>query len=333
MKKNSIFKEYFLPEKYGKGRTGSGAPLGMGRWGFIAPELAQFAYAAFTALLILFTWTGIEQPQSLLWERVTFLSGTIALWVVYQLWPCRFVMLCRVCYLLLMLSKWYPDTYELNKQFGCFDHVVAAWEQQLFGCQPAWEFSRLFTSKIVSELMYFGYFSYYLFFVVTIFVVFFRDYRQLERVTLMIFAGFFVCYCIFDLFPVTGPQYYFPAIGAEQVTAGQFPDIAHYFASTQEGSPSPGWQDGLFYQLCLMVHHAGERPTAAFPSSHVAIATLVMFMVARMKMWRYLLFLAVPFLFLCLSTVYIQAHYVIDAIAGLLFGFILFFALGGMKLR
>ena len=55
--------------------------------------------------------------------------------------------------------------------------------------------------------------------------------------------------------------------------------------------------------------------------------------VVRWKMWKYLLFLAVPFLFLCLSTVYIQAHYVIDAIAGLLFGTVLFFVLGGMKLR
>ncbi len=333
MRKNNIYKEFFLPESKGRGSLCVGAPLGMGRWGFIAPELAQFAYALFTVLIILFTWTGIENPQLLLWDRITMLSGTIALWVVYQLWPCRFVMLCRISYMLLMLSEWYPDTYELNRQFGSYDHIVATWEQQLFGYQPAWEFSRLFTSKIVSELMYFGYFSYYFFFVVTIYIVFIRDYKQLERVGWMIFAGFFLCYCVFDLFPVTGPQYYFLAIGAEQVETGQFADIGRYFFSTQEGLPSPGWQNGLFYQLCQLVHNAGERPTAAFPSSHVAIATLVMIMVARMRMWKYLLFLAVPFLFLCLSTVYIQAHYVIDAIAGLLFGTVLFFVLGGMKLR
>ena len=56
-------------------------------------------------------------------------------------------------------------------------------------------------------------------------------------------------------------------------------------------------------------------------------------MVGRMRMWKYLLFLAVPYVFLCLSTVYIMAHYAIDAIAGLLFGAVLFFALGGIKLK
>jgi membrane-associated phospholipid phosphatase len=50
-------------------------------------------------------------------------------------------------------------------------------------------------------------------------------------------------------------------------------------------------------------------------------------------MWRWLLVLAVPFIFLCLSTVYIYAHYAIDAIAGLAFGIILFFLLGGLKLH
>ena len=96
---------------------------------------------------------------------------------------------------------------------------------------------------------------------------------------------------------------------------------------------APGWDGGLFYNLCMMAHHAGERPTAAFPSSHVAIATLVMLMAGRMRMWKYMLFLSVPYVFLCLSTVYIMAHYAIDAIAGLLFGLMLFLLLGGMELK
>ena len=333
MRKENIFKQLFMIEKSKYGRFGTGAPLGMGRWGFIAPELAQFAYALFTVLLILFTWTGLDNPQSLLWERMTFLSGTIALWVVYQLWPCRFVMACRVGYLLMMLGMWYPDTYELNKQFGSFDHIVAAWDQQLFGCQPALLFSQIHNSKLVSELMYLGYFSYYLFFIVTTYVIFFYDYKQLERVTYLIFGGFFACYVIYDFFPVTGPQYYFLAVGLDEIAAGNLPDIGHYFASTQECITPPGWQDGVGYQLCHMMHQAGERPTAAFPSSHVAIATLVMLIVARLRMWRYLLFLALPYLFLCLATVYIMAHYAIDSIAGLFTGAALFLLFGGLKLQ
>jgi membrane-associated phospholipid phosphatase len=58
-----------------------------------------------------------------------------------------------------------------------------------------------------------------------------------------------------------------------------------------------------------------------------------MTLVLRMRMWKYLLVLAVPYLFLCMSTVYIQAHYAIDAIAGFFVGIALFFLLGGMKLK
>lgn len=328
--KTKDLKIHFLPEK----KKGSkDAAFEIGRWGFMAPELAQIAYAAFSALLILFTWTGIDNASALLWERLSFLSGTLALWVVYWLWPCRFVVLCRISYMLLMLASWYPDTYELNKQFACHDHLVAEAEQALFGCQPTLLFSQQFASKVVSELMYFGYYSYYLFFVVTLFVIYFRHYRQLERAALLVFGGFFLCYCIYDVLPVTGPQYYYLAAGMENVAQGVFPDVGHFFAHSTEAVTLPGWQEGIFYQLVHANHQIGERPTAAFPSSHVAIATVVMLMVICMRMWKYALVLAVPYLLLCLSTVYIMAHYAIDSIAGFLTGIALFFLFKGHKLH
>lgn len=310
-----------------------GGPLGMGKLGFVAPELVQFVYAAVSALLILFTWTSIKDPSALIWQRVTFLSGTLALWVVYQMWPCRFIILCRVLYMLLMLGSWYPDTYEINQQFGSFDHIFAGWEQTLFHCQPSALFSQKFSSPIVSELMYMGYVSYYLFFVVTIVIIYFKSYRQLERVSFIIFSSFFLCYVIYLVLPVTGPQYYYHAVGMDEIMVGNFPDIGHYFSESTECMKAPGWQGGLFYNLCQLAHQSGERPTAAFPSSHVAVATLVMVMVTKMRMWKYMLILAVPYLFLCMSTVYIYAHYAIDAIAGFFVGIAFFFLLGGMKLR
>ena len=309
-----------------------GAPLGMGLWGFMAPELATFLYAAFSALVILFTWTGLDNPSDLLWLRVQFLSGTLVLWGVFLLWPCKLVIGARLAYLLAMLSTWYPDTYAINSQFSNLDHVFASLEQELFGFQPSLLFSQAYSSRVVSELMYMGYFSYYLFFVVTLAIVFFKQFRSVERTAFMIFAGFYICYAVYLLLPVTGPQYYYLAVGMEEIAHGNFPDLGHYFSDHTEALASPGWSGGVFYQLVQLAHNAGERPTAAFPSSHVAIATLVMMITARLRMWRWLLILAVPFLFLCLSTVYIYAHYAIDAIMGFFFGIILFFVLGGIKL-
>ena len=321
-------KEYFKPIK----KVKHGAPLGMGYLGFMAPEVATLLYALFTMIVIFFTWTNVENPSDLLWLRLQFLSGTFALWVVYWLWPCKFVIGARVTYLLAMLGMWYPDTYSINSQFASLDHIFAGYEQALFGFQPSLLFSKAYSNPLVSELMYMGYFSYYLFFVVPLFIVFFKRFASLERTAFMIFAGFYICYAIYLLLPVTGPQYYYLAVGLDEIAAGNFSDVGHYFKDHTEVLASPGWSGGLFYHLVQLAHHAGERPTAAFPSSHVAIATLVMLITMKLRMWRWLLVLAIPYMFLCLSTVYIYAHYAIDAITGMVFGVVLFFLLGGLKL-
>jgi len=64
----------------------------------------------------------------------------------------------------------------------------------------------------------------------------------------------------------------------------------------------------------------GERPTAAFPSSHVGMSTILMIMAWRGS--RKLFWCLMPFyLLLCAATVYIQAHYVIDVIVGFVSAF------------
>jgi membrane-associated phospholipid phosphatase len=79
---------------------------------------------------------------------------------------------------------------------------------------------------------------------------------------------------------------------------------------------TPGWNDGFFYYLVESAHDAGERPTAAFPSSHVGITTILMFLAwkARCKplFWGMMPF----YVLMCFATVYIQAHYAIDVIGG-----------------
>jgi membrane-associated phospholipid phosphatase len=90
---------------------------------------------------------------------------------------------------------------------------------------------------------------------------------------------------------------------------------------------SPGWSDGLFHHLLDITHDAGERPTAAFPSSHVGVTTVIMLLAAHTRS-KGLFFSMLPFFILmCFSTVYIYAHYVIDAIAGFLTGIVIYVVL------
>ena len=106
---------------------------------------------------------------------------------------------------------------------------------------------------------------------------------------------------------------------------GVFPNIHDYFNTHIECLPSPGYKDGFFYQLVESAKDAGERPTAAFPSSHVGISVICMLLAWHSKN-KLLFYVLLPlFIFLCFSTVYIQAHYAIDAIAGLITGVAFYF--------
>ena len=103
--------------------------------------------------------------------------------------------------------------------------------------------------------------------------------------------------------------------------------MGKYFANHTECLPIPGWEDGLFRNLVQKAHETGERPTAAFPSSHVGVSTLVMIIALWLKEWKFALIWAIPWIFLCMSTVYLLPHYAVDAIAGFFSAIAVFFLL------
>ena len=242
-------------------------------------------------------------------------------------------MFVRVAAQMGMLAWWYPDTYEINRMFPNLDHVVASWEQQLFGFQPALEFARAFPSPIVSELMDCGYVSYFPMIAVVTLYYFFKRYEDFGKAAFIILGAFFSYYVIFDLLPVAGPTFYYKAIGLHNAAHGIFPNVGDYFNSHQACLPSPGDVHGIFYNLVEDAKAAGERPTAAFPSSHVGVSTICMLLAWRSGN-RKLLFTLLPFyVFLCMATVYIQAHYAIDAIAGLITGVALYAVLNFISNR
>jgi membrane-associated phospholipid phosphatase len=251
----------------------------------------------------------------------------IAMWMLYCWRPCKLTRLLRVLALMITLSWFYPDTYEVNRVLPNLDHLFAGWEQQLFGCQPALLFSQVCPWGWFSELMCLGYVSYFPLMVTILFYYFFRRYKEFGMASYVLISSFFVYYSIFVILPVTGPQFYYLAVGTDKIAAGIFPNLTDWFLTHSERMASPGWSDGLFHHLLDITHDAGERPTAAFPSSHVGVTTVIMLLAAHTRS-KGLFFSMLPFFILmCFSTVYIYAHYVIDAIAGLLTGIIIYVVL------
>ena len=284
--------------------------------GLLTVEWVILAYLVLTLLFIFFTYTKIQDPEPLIWGRVKVVALMAAMWAVYRMVPCRFTLLCRVVAQLALLSWWYPDTYELNKILPNLDHLFAGYEQQLFGCQPALLFPEAITNPVFSELMHLGYASYFpLIAIVTLFYFFWR-YAEFNRAVFVILVSFFLYYVIFIFLPVTGPQYYYEAVGLDKIAQGIFPNLHDYFATHDEPMTMPGYSDGFFYQCVASAHATGERPTAAFPSSHVGVTTILLFLAWRAKS-RILFFGILPFyVLMCMATVYIRAHYAIDVIGG-----------------
>ena len=193
------------------------------------------------------------------------------------------------------------------------DPHFAQMDQFLFGCQPAIEFSKILNGKFWSELFYMGYFSYYILIITVILWAFIKHPHRFDIVTNIILCSFLLYFTVFLFFQSAGPQFYYQKIGFDNASMGIFPSIGDWFRHHSQlvhnHVPS-----GLF---CSLVEDAqkSEFPIAAFPSSHVGIATVILILTHRMS--KKLTFVFLPFYtILCLSTVYIGAHYAVDVLAG-----------------
>lgn len=295
--------------------------------GLMSVEWIMLGYMLLTLLLILFLYTKMDNPQAMIFGRLRIIAMTAALWIVYRIVPCRLTRLVRIAAQMGLLAWWYPDTYEINRVLPNLDHLFAEWEQSLFGCQPALLFHQELPDALFSELFDMGYAAYYPMIALTVLYYFGWHYREFERASFIVMASFFIYYVIFIFVPVVGPTFYYHAVGLKQIAAGVFPNLHDYFNSHQACLPSPGYTDGLFYHLVEDAKAAGERPTAAFPSSHVGISTVCMLLVRHARNYKLLSVMTPFYLLLCCATVYIQAHYLVDALAGLVTATAFYFAL------
>ena len=295
--------------------------------GLLAVEWIAMGYLLLTLLMMAVLWDKLVSPEQMIKGRITFVLVTLAAWGVYWLKPCRLTMFLRIAVQMVFLSWWYPDTYELNRMLPNLDHMFAGCEQAVFGCQPALLFAQKVPWGWFSELMCMGYISYFPMMTILLIYYFFYRYNEFLKAAFVLLGAFFIFYVIFIFLPVTGPQFYYLAVGPEKIAAGVFPNLGDWFLTHSERMAVPGWTDGFFYHLLEMAHNAGERPTAAFPSSHVGITTVVMLLAHHTHCRKLVLGMLPFYILMCLSTVYILAHYAIDALTGLFTGVVFYFVL------
>ena len=290
---------------------------------FLAVETLNLLYNLLTTILIIIFYERLNDPQQMLLGRFFILAVTFALIYLYTKFPSPAMRLMRLVLQMGLLSYWYPDTFEFNRIFPNLDHLFALAELSLFGCQPAMLFDTVCSSNVWRELFNLGYWSYYPMIATVTLWYFFKRNKDVERCTFVIMCSFFIYYLVYIFVPVAGPQFYFPVIGDELIAAGPYPSIGDYFNLNPEITIPQADKGGFFTSLVNMAQASGERPTAAFPSSHIGMSTILILLALRVK--KRLAAVLLPFyVLLCCATVYIKAHYLVDAFAGLLSGVLLY---------
>ena len=286
---------------------------------FIAVEKINILYNLFTTLLIIIFYNRLNNPQGMLMGRFLILLGTFTLIYAYTKFPSRFMVMVRMVSQMFLLNYWYPDTFEFNRIFPNLDHLFASWEFNIFGCQPAQLFDRMLNGDFWREIFNMGYWLYYPMITAVTMYYFFKIPKKVERCSFIIMAAFFLHYIIYIFLPVAGPQFYFPVIGEVAASSGIYENIGNYFNLNPEISVAQEGMGVFFTKLVNIAQSAGERPTAAFPSSHIGVSVVVMILTFKANRKLFTALLPI-FILLCCATVYIKAHYLIDAIAGLISG-------------
>ncbi|NOX85520.1 MAG: phosphatase PAP2 family protein [Chlorobi bacterium] len=260
-------------------------------------EIALFVYFLVTFVLMAAYSTQLPDVFSHLTKRVLLLAAYFL--VIY--WQNRnrqvkTYYVLRLFVPLLLLPFLYKETDYLNNLFfqENLDPFFARMEFALFHTQPSLVFSEKLNVRWFSELMYFGYFSYYLLIVfIPLNIYLKRGNSAAERAIFIIINSFLIYYLIFILNPVAGPQFYYPG-SADALPEGYF-----------------------FGPLMKYIQQNGEGQTGAFPSSHVSICLILLYLCLTQtrKFWPLVLTVSI---LLILSTVYLKAHYVIDVLGAFL---------------
>jgi membrane-associated phospholipid phosphatase len=173
--------------------------------------------------------------------------------------------------------------------------ILIAMDRAILGVHPTIWLEQ-YVRPWLTELMMFCFSSFYFLLPLLGLVLYFKHkYGPLRELLLASGIAFYICFVAFIFLPAEGPW----------VT------MAHLHQESLRGGP--------FTWLVSFVEGRGSIRGGAFPSSHVAVALVVLVMAFRHQ--RTMFWFLLPIITgLLVSTVYGRFHYVVDVVSGLLVG-------------
>jgi membrane-associated phospholipid phosphatase len=218
--------------------------------------------------------------------------------------------------LLGFLRDWYPVpvTLIVFKQLYLmvhpinphdFDSVFIAIDRWIFGTDPTRWLEQL-THPVLTELMQLSYSMFYFLFLIAA-IEYYQKHRMEEfrYGMFVVLYGFYFSYVFYFIFPAVGPRFTLHNFhGMNADLPGLFmTDTLREFVNSAESIPRNAVNPVDFAQRDV------------FPSGHVQLTLVLIFLVYQSRLKSRHFILAVSVL-LIISTVYLRYHYVIDVIAG-----------------
>jgi membrane-associated phospholipid phosphatase len=271
-------------------------------------------------LLIGFGWNRIHNPLPFFIGYFTIVAATLLLiwfkeFMKEQSKPencpsevCK-VVRPKIYNAVAFVRSYYPVTLYLffflsvsvtNKVFfsDWLDPFFQSIDFAIFGYLPSMEWGLRFDNIWFKEWIYFSYFSYYLM-IIWLPVIFYRKHREaMDEMVFVLSFVFYFCYFIFSWLPVVG---------------GRYIPLAMEMTRQANG--------GIFTAIMAFIYTNSPHMGGAFPSSHIAIALVLSLLAFKYfrKLGYLFLFLTA---FLSFATVYCHYHWFIDAVFGVLTGFL-----------
>lgn len=178
-----------------------------------------------------------------------------------------------------------------------FHQALIALDYAIFGVHPTVWLGQ-FARPWLTEMLMFCFASFYFLIPFVGLVLYFKN-KQEELSELLLTAGiaFYICFLIFIFLPAEGPW----------IT------MIHLHPEPLKGGP--------FTWFVYFVEGLGTIRGGAFPSSHVAVAVVVL--IAAYRHQRVLFHGLLPVIIgLLVSTVYGRFHYAVDVLSGVLVGLV-----------
>jgi len=264
-------------------------------------EPVDVVFFVYLTLIFLFLVRFGEPGADRVWRvaiHLAFLSVAAVILVMNIFRSNRFLLFARVWYVPFLYVFIFEEIGKMIHLIRPMFHDgwVLALEARTFGGYPTVWLQDLATPWL-TELMSFFYMTYYFLIpVLGLNLYIRREWKPLNDLILTTGVTFFFCFLHYLCMPVLGPIFH--------------PETLPFDLVSLQAGPLTTFEQWLFFK--------GSIQGGAFPSSHVAVAVVVLSSAFRTRRYPWVFLITVTGL--AVSTVYNGYHYGVDVIYGVVAG-------------